>query len=124
MRTLLVIDDEPDVRDMIRDHFGLRGYAVHTAPDGQAGIAAAQTVKPDVILLDLKMKVMDGDKAIPHLLQISPRPKIFVISAYQDDATREHVMALGIDGYYEKPVSILELQKAVEAVLKESGHES
>jgi len=105
-----VIDDEAGVVEMIQDHFSLRGYEVFTALDGQEGIEVCCEVKPDVILLDLKMKVMDGDKAVPFLREIVPTAKIFVISAYQDEITQKRIAGLAIDAYFEKPLTMLSIE--------------
>ncbi len=110
---LLAIDDEEGVLEMIRDHFGVRGYEVMTASDGGEGVEICAREKPDIILLDLKMKKMDGDEAIPHLKASSPETKIFVVSAYQDEAVAVRIKGLGVDAYFEKPVSIIELEKSV-----------
>jgi len=121
--TLLVLDDEPGVLDMIRSHFELRGFDVHTARDGREGIEACSSVCPDVIVLDLKMKVMDGDEAIPHLRALAPDAKIFVVSAFQDDLLERRLRGLAVDGVFEKPVSILELQTRILMAVRSSGRE-
>ena len=115
---LLVVDDEPDVLDMIRGYFEPRGFEVHTAPDGKLAIEICRQIIPDIILLDLKMKEMDGDEAVPYLRRAAPQAKIFIVSAYQDDLMETRIAALGVDAYFEKPVSILVLQ---EAILKAIG---
>lgn len=116
-RKLLIIDDEPGVRDMIRGHFGLRGFDVSDADDGAVGIAVCRETEPDVIILDLKMKEMDGDQALPELRRIVPGAKIYVVSAYQDEVTRQRISGLGVDAYFEKPVSIVELQQTIQTAL-------
>lgn len=117
LKKLLVIDDEPGVLDMVRGHFELRGFEVHTASDGLQGIELCAEVLPEVILLDLKMKQMDGDKAIPALREMVPDAKIFVVSAYQDEIMEKRIRGLKVDAHFEKPVSILELEKAIRASL-------
>lgn len=114
---LLTIDDENGVLEMIRSHFEMRGYEVFTASDGVEGIAMCERVRPDAILLDLKMRQMDGDKALPHLRALMPNAKIFVVSAYQDDITQRRIAGLGADGYFEKPVSIIELYRIIDTAL-------
>lgn len=114
---LLVIDDEPGVLDMIRGHFKYHGFDVLTAGDGGEGVMLCREHKPDVILLDFKMKQMDGDEAVPHLREAVPNALILMVSAYQDEMTRKRLEGLGIDGYFEKPVSILELQTVIETAL-------
>ncbi len=114
---LLALDDEPGILDLIQDHFSPRGYEVFTAGDGLEGVELCERVRPDIILLDLKMKKMDGDEAIPHLRKIVPHAIVVVISAYQDEVTRRRIAGLGVDVYFEKPVSILNLEKTVHQLL-------
>ena len=116
---ILVIDDEPGILEMIQGHFSLRGFDVFTASDGRIGIEECRRVMPDVILLDLKMKEMDGDAALPELRRLVPNAKIFVISAYQDEVMEKRIRGLGVTAHFEKPVSIIEIEKVIrEAVNK------
>ena len=110
---LLAMDDESGVLSMIRGHFEPRGYEVFTASDGREGIELCEKVHPDVILLDLKMKQMDGDEALPSLRRLVPKAKIFVISAYQQEIISKRIAGLGADAFFEKPVSIVELERTV-----------
>ena len=110
---ILAIDDEAGVLDMIRGHFELRGFEVYTASDGLTGIDLCRQVQPDVILLDLKMKKIDGDRALPELKRAAPQAKIFVVSAYQDEILQRRLAGLGVDAHFEKPVSVLELERAI-----------
>ncbi len=116
-KKMLVVDDEPGVLDMIRGHFKHHGFDVVTAEDGDEGVKLCREHKPDVILLDFKMKHMDGDEAVPHLRETVPKALILMVSAYQDEAAKKRLRGLGIDGYFEKPVSILELQRVIENAL-------
>ena len=113
------MDDEEGVLDMIREHFGPRGYEVFAALDGVEGIEICKREKPDVILLDLKMKKMDGNEAIPHLKSLAPQAKIFVVSAYQDEVMARKIAGLGVYAHFEKPVSVIELEKSVRASLQQ-----
>ena len=114
---LLVVDDEQGVLDMLSGHFGLRGFEVHTASDGVEGIELCEKVRPQVILLDLKMKTLDGDEALPQLRTLAPDAIIFVVSAYQDEVAQKRLAGLGVDAYFEKPVSVIDLEKAIRARL-------
>lgn len=115
---LLVVDDEIGVLEMIHDHFSLRGFEVFTAADGVDGIVLCEKVRPQVILLDLKMKQLDGDKALGRLLELVPEAKIFVVSGYQDELAQKRIGALPIEAYFEKPVSVLEIEKAIRRSLE------
>ena len=110
---ILAIDDETGVLEMIQGHFGVRGFEVFTASDGREGIEVCGRVKPDIVLLDLKMKEVDGDTALPELRRLVPSAKIFVISAYQDEIMAKRIQGLGVTAHFEKPVSILELERVI-----------
>ena len=110
---ILIIDDESGVRDMLRGHFEARGFEVLAAADGREGINFCRTCPPEVILLDFKMKSMDGDRALPELRRLAPRSRIFLISAYPKEIVYEKTKGARIDAYFEKPVPILELERAV-----------
>lgn len=114
---ILVIDDEPEILSMIAGHFGPRGFMVYTAPDGNEGIRLCRSVMPDVVLLDLKMKGMDGDRVCPEIRRIVPDAKIFLVTAYDDETLAGHIPGLGADACFEKPVPILELENAVRKAL-------
>ncbi len=114
----MVVDDEKDVREMIRNHFELRGYEVITAGDGEEGIELAKTEKPRLVIMDVKMPKLDGDQMLERLHHILPNAQFIVFTAYQDKRIRERIeSAGGCHAYYEKPVSILELQRKVEELL-------
>lgn len=110
---ILALDDEEDVLLMLRGHFEPRGFEVFTANDGADGIEICKRVRPEVILLDLKLKKVDGDEALPELRKIVPSAKIFVISAYQDEVMQKRLAGLGADAYFEKPVSIIDLERQI-----------
>ncbi|MDD5217690.1 MAG: response regulator [Candidatus Omnitrophica bacterium] len=114
---LLVIDDEQGVLDMIRGHFEPRGFEVYTALDGREGIRICEQVRPGMILLDLKMKGLDGDQACPELRRLVPQARIFLVTAYEDEIVAKRGAALGIDAVFEKPISILKLEKEIRAAL-------
>ncbi|MBI4115344.1 MAG: response regulator [Candidatus Omnitrophica bacterium] len=119
MPKLLVIDDEPAILDMIKGHFEVRGYKVVTAGDGSEGLEAVKSEKPDLILLDLKMKKMDGDEFIRRAREEGVKTKIVVITGFQEGNLVKRVEQMGVDGILEKPASIVELQRMVERLIKE-----
>jgi DNA-binding response OmpR family regulator len=118
MPKLLIIDDEPEILDMIRSHFSLRGYEVVVAPDGALGLGLVEKERPDVILLDLKMKERDGDQFLRELRERDRKTKVIVITGFQDERVRQKVESLGIDGFLEKPASILEVERRVSELVK------
>ena len=114
---LLVIDDEEAILQMVKEHFELRGFEVFSASDGEEGLELATKTNPHVILLDLKMKKTDGEKILPQLRLSLPQTKIFVVSAHQEETTKKKLQEEGIDSFFEKPVSILELEQIIRKCL-------
>ena len=117
MPKLLVIDDEPAIQKMIESHFTLRGFQVVMAGDGTEGLEMLESELPDVVLLDLKMKKMDGDRFLKAVREKELKTKILVVTGYQDEGLRKKVEALGVDAFLEKPVSILVLENKIQEVL-------
>jgi two-component system, chemotaxis family, chemotaxis protein CheY len=111
--TVLIVDDDPDIRDFVQ--FGLEdeGYRVLTAPDGQAALELLGRSPIDLILLDMRMPVMDG-WTFAHLYQQWPAPRapVVVVTAAQDAARYSDEIAA--DGHLAKPFGLAELCATVE----------
>lgn len=102
---------------MIRDHFTIRGYEVMTAGDGTEGLKALETYQPDLVLLDVKMKRLDGDQFLKEMRERKISAKVLVVTGFQDEVIRERIAKLGVDGFIEKPASIVELQRKVQELI-------
>lgn len=104
--TIVAIDDEPEFTRTIAQYFNPRGYEVHAALNGASGIQLVELHRPDVVLIDLKMPGIDGDKALTEIRRINAKTQVIVITAYSDEGrTRERVLALGAFAHFEKPIS-------------------
>ena len=108
---VLVVDDAANLRELltllleVEDDFEVVG----TAADGRQAIDAAQALKPDVVLLDLAMPVMDGLQALPELRAILPNARIVIFSGFEHEALAEEAMQAGADAYIEKGASVTQL---------------
>jgi signal transduction histidine kinase len=104
---VVIIDDTADLRDLLRIALARGGMSViGEAGDGEAGIEAVRTGRPDVILLDLSMPVMDGLAALPHLRTLAPDAKIIVLSGFGADELTDRALEAGADGYLQKGVPL------------------
>ena len=83
-RKLLVVDDEHDICDFVRNFFQERGYSVKTAFNGDAAITSVKQDRPDLVLLDVKMKGMDGIATLRHLKDIDKSLKVIMVTALDD----------------------------------------
>ncbi|TCZ73346.1 response regulator [Flaviaesturariibacter aridisoli] len=122
MKKILLIDDNPHIRENIAELLELSRYRVVTAGDGRSGIEAAIAEKPDLILCDILMPGIDG-YGVLHLLQRRPElqqiPFVF-LSAKSDQAEIRQGMSLGADDYITKPFDATDLLKTVESRLRKS----
>jgi CheY-like chemotaxis protein len=114
-KTILVVDDLEDVRALIRKALETYGHRVVEAADGAEAVALAQSVLPDLILMDLSMPTLDGFAAvhrIRRLFGLGDVP-IIALSAHTAQEVREDALAAGFCDYIVKPVDIVWLAEAV-----------
>lgn len=122
MKTILLIEDNQDIRENMAEILEMSNYEVLTAPDGKAGVALAIEHKPDLIVCDIMMPVLDGYGVI-HMLQKNSDtnniPFIFLTAKAERGEIRKG-MELGADDYITKPFNGTELLNAIEARLRKS----
>jgi DNA-binding response OmpR family regulator len=100
---VLVIDDEPGMRSLMRRGLGLAGFEVQTAENGELGLELVQTYLPDLILLDLMMPGLDGFETLERLFVLEPCPKIIVLSGR--DEPEDRARTVKANGFLVKPIS-------------------
>ncbi len=100
---VVVVDDTADLRDLLKIALTRGGFeVVGEAGDGQAGIDAVRLYRPDVVLLDLAMPVMDGIEALPQIRRLIPEGKVVVLSGFGAQHMSERAVNAGADGYVQK----------------------
>ena len=105
---LLVVDDDPTIREMLEMVLDSEGYEVVTAPHGEAAFALLDRIRPHVILLDMKMPVLDGWGFLErYRRRPDPKAPVVVLTAAQDDSRRAG--EVGADAYVAKPFAIDDL---------------
>ena len=123
MKKILLIEDNDDIRENTAEILELANYKVFTAANGKTGVEAALKEKPDLIISDIMMPVLDG-YGVLHLLHKNPEmqhiPFIF-LSAKTDRSDVRKGMSLGADDYITKPFEETELLEAVESRLKKAA---
>ncbi|RKU38671.1 DNA-binding response regulator, partial [Candidatus Poribacteria bacterium] len=117
--TILAVDDDIDILELIQMSLTAEGFDVITANDGMSGLEKARAYSPDLILLDLMMPVMDGFEVIGKLRTDEQTRAIPVIMLTARAQTHERVQGLhaGADDYVTKPFDLDELTARIEAVL-------
>ena len=117
MATILVVDDEPRITQLVRDYLERAGFTVVTAHDGREALMRARTERPDLVVLDLGLPQLDGLDVTRHLRRDADVP-IIMLTARDDETDKLVGLELGADDYVTKPFSPRELVARVRAVLR------
>lgn len=117
---ILIVDDDPRLRDLVRLALERAGHATLTAADGRAALIHATREAPDLIVLDVGLPDMDGFEICRRIRATSDVPILF-LTARDDEIDRILGLELGADDYVTKPFSPRELAARVKAILKRSG---
>ncbi len=117
VRTVLVVDDEPEIVRILRDYLERAGFAVITASDGEAAVAMARRHRPDLVLLDLTLPSLDGLDVARELRRDAEVP-IIMLTARTEETDRIVGLELGADDYVAKPFSPREVVARMRAVLR------
>ena len=117
MRTVLVVDDEPEIVRILRDYLERAGFAVLTAGDGEAAVVAARRQRPDLVVLDLTLPSLDG-LDVARALRRDGEVPIIMLTARTEESDRVAGLELGADDYVAKPFSPRELVARIRAVLR------
>ena len=120
-KRILVVEDQEDLRAILRDFLSTFGYTVIEAVDGAEGLAKAAAERPDLVLMDIQLPVLDGYdttrqiKALPGLTAIP----IIAVSSFAMKGDEEKARAAGCDHYVTKPYSPLQLLRVIQSYLGE-----
>jgi len=123
---VLYVEDDRDLQFSMSQILRILGYQVECADNGKLGVEKAEGWKPDVILMDVRMPVMDGPTAI-NILRGQPETEhtpIIVLSAYSDSKTRDACKRAGADTFLTKPVDIEKIDTVIKAHLGHSKNQS
>ena len=112
-KKVLVVDDEPNIVDILRFNLQREGYEVLAAYDGPDGLRQAQTLSPDLILLDVMLPGMDGFHVCEELRKTDPLTPVIMLTAREEERDRVMGLELGADDYVVKPFSVRELMARV-----------
>ena len=119
MPRLLLVEDNEDNRDMLSRRLIRKGYDVTLAVDGGEGVAQALALRPDLILMDMSLPVLDGWEATRRI-KAAPETRdipVIALTAHAMSGDREKAVAAGCDDYDTKPVELPRLLEKIEALL-------
>lgn len=116
-KTILIIEDDGNIRELLRLYLEREGYKIETAQDGLEGLRAFKRIHPDLVLLDLMMPVMDGTQVMKEIREISKTP-VIMLTAKGETFDKVAGLELGADDYVTKPFETRELIARIKAVLR------
>lgn len=115
---VLVVDDEPEIRRALRTGLGYHDFDVRAVETGEEALELAVAWRPDVVLLDLGLPVMNGFDVLARLRSRGSRAAVIVVSVMPDEKDKVRALDLGADDYVVKPFGMQELSARIRAVLR------
>jgi DNA-binding response OmpR family regulator len=116
---ILVVDDEGDIRELLRELLSRAGYDVEVAEDGRAGLRALFAARPDLVVLDVNMPGLDGWQTLERMRDVSEVP-VLMLTARTGELEKVRGLTRGADDYVTKPFGRQELLARVQALLRRS----
>ena len=116
-KTILIVEDDVNIRELLSLYLGQEGYVIETAQDGAEGLRAFKRCHPDLVLLDLMMPVMDGSQMLRELRAFSKTP-VIILTAKGEVFDKVTLLEMGADDYITKPFEMREVIARVRAVLR------
>ncbi|MCP4912014.1 MAG: response regulator transcription factor [Oligoflexia bacterium] len=116
-KKILVIEDEDHLAEGIKLNLKLKGHQVERASNGQEGLEIWKQYKPDLIVLDIMMPIMDGYQVLENIRKVDSKLPILILSAKNEAADKVKALQKGVDDYLEKPFDLEEFLLRVERLL-------
>jgi two-component system response regulator (stage 0 sporulation protein F) len=113
MIKLLVVDDEVDICDFVKNFFKERKFEVFVAYNGKDALSIVEAREPDIILLDMKMPEMDGLETLRGIKRLNKETKVIMVTAVEDEDKIEAAKDLGAIEYIKKPLLLEQLERSV-----------
>ena len=113
MAKILVIDDDQDTCDFLKDFFQQRKCQVLTANSGEAGLSVVKKERPDIVLLDIKMPGLNGLEVLKEIKAFDSKIKVIVVTVAAESDVRQKAKELGADDFIRKPLNIAYLEGTV-----------
>lgn len=115
---ILIVDDEVGVRELLSDALKIAGYETNSASDGMSALTSIRNRKPDLLIVDINMPLMDGFELLERLRSTGDNTPALMLSARSDRADITRGLSLGADDYVTKPFGLEEVRLRVAAILR------
>ncbi len=116
--TILIVDDEKEIRNLFQDFLTQEGYKVFTASDGGEAISLGKQNRFDLALLDIKMPGMDGIEVFQKLKKLKMNMQVIILTGYGTLRTAKEAMRLGAYDYLTKPIDLWLVKSIIQEVLE------
>ncbi|ETD88701.1 response regulator [Rhodobacter capsulatus] len=114
---ILIIEDEPEIAEILESYFAREGFRVICAGDGPLGLAHHQRLRPDLVVLDIKLPGLDGYEVLATIRRRGETP-VIMVTALAEDLDKLQALRIGADDYVVKPFNPLEVVARARAVLR------
>lgn len=118
---VFVVDDEPQIRKLLKVSLGAHGYDIHEAVSGKEALTQAAAIKPDLVILDLGLPDIDGKEVVNRLREWSDVP-ILILTARDQEKEKIDALDAGADDYITKPFSMGELLARIRVSVRRAAH--
>ncbi|MBT2570890.1 response regulator [Planococcus sp. ISL-110] len=119
MKTILIVDDQPGIRLLLKEVFSKEGYRAISAGSGKEALERVQEACPDLVLLDMKIPGMDGIEILKRLKKSNAGVHVIMMTAYGELDLIKESMNWGAARYFTKPFDVFEVRDAVKQLLEE-----
>ena len=117
MKKILIVDDESGIVEEVKSFFEEEGYEVYAADTGKDGIDLIARIKPDLVLIDMKLPDMSGLNVVKAAKATSPKTKIIVNTGYVDQNVIDEAERLGRDAFLQKPFNLERLYEEIQRLI-------
>lgn len=113
MPRVLVVDDEPDARELLQEFLAGKGYEVLTASDGEEALQRVEAERPHLIFLDVRMPKMDGLEVLKRVREIDQEVGVIMVTALREEEIGRQALELGAFDYITKPLDLKYLEQSL-----------
>lgn len=115
---ILVVDDEPSIREVLKIYMEERGFEVHLAENGEEAITLFKAHQPQIVFLDLLIPGKMGREVLREIRSLAPKTLVIIITGFSEDETMSIIGSLDIQGIINKPFRMNEVEKQILSLVK------
>ncbi len=120
MCKILIIDDEPSIREVLKIFFEEQGFEVHIAGNGKEALSIFKTENPHIVFLDMMLPEITGREVLHNIRAIAPQTVVIVVTGYTEEETHYMVSPLIVQGVLKKPFRLDHVEKHIIPIIKNS----